>query len=211
MGVGWNLPQDDVLCLSIVSQLLSDTLFFAFGGKEWNLDLGTRKSPSSQSSHLLALSSLPWTHPWEQERGPLSSAEMPPSCFCAARVIYANMDKAVLFKSVFFFSFPSPKWVQFLEAVFSNSFMLYFCSFQLTVALYIVPSYVEHCPVFSASPASYLHLSPVHLRSIANVNVLTSPVGQASHLTVSWLKTNTHKKYVCWVSCRDWNLFYRII
>lgn len=63
--------------------------------------------------------------------------------------------------------------------------MLYFCSFQLTVALYIVPPYVEHCPVFSASPASYLHLSAVHLRSISNVNVLTSPVGQASHLKVS--------------------------
>lgn len=172
-------------------------LFFAFGGKEWNLDLGTRKVPSSQSSDLLLpLLSLTLNTSLGNKNGTPQLSRNASIMLLCCRVTYAHTDKAVLFKSGFF-SFPLLN-EQFLEAVFSNSFMLYFCSFQLTVALYIVPLMQNIAPFFLLSPASYLHLSAVHLRSISNVNVLTSPVGQASHLKVS--DSNQHTQNVCLLS-----------
>lgn len=132
MGVGWNLPQDDVLCLSIVWQLLSNKFFFNFCGKKWNLDSGTRRSLSCWSSYPLPLT-LYFEHILGGKNDNIcSSAETPLLCFCVAKVIYAHMDRVILFQSGFF----PPKYVQFLELLFSNSFMLYFCSFQLVVALY---------------------------------------------------------------------------
>lgn len=138
--VGWNLPQDNILHLSTVWQLSSNKLFSNSCGEEWNLDSGTRRSISLQSSHLFAFGSFLWMlHILGGKNDNIySQAETPPLCFCITNVTYAHRGTAVPCKSLVF-----PKYEHFLEVFFSNSFMPSSCQ------LLFFPPYLECWSFFS--------------------------------------------------------------
>lgn len=93
-----------------------------------------------------------------------------------------------------------PKYEQFLEILFSNTFTPSFCSFLFIAAFSsfllienIVPSFFSF-PLPPCSPS----FAPHPYGSISNLNILTSRIGQVPALKVSSLK-NKHNKneHVC--------------